>query len=62
MTTNNNYFIIILIIIYILYNYLQNMEFNGPCLQHCYKKYNIFLLIGIFLIGYYVCKKRLIDV
>ena len=50
--------IVIIIIISYFINYYQN--YQGPCLSHCYKKYNIIILIGVFLLGYYLCYKKLI--
>ena len=59
MTINNNIRIIGMIII--IFYVLKNVKYiQGPCLHHCYKKYNILLLICIFLIGYYVCKYKLV--
>ena len=59
MSINNLIYIIIIIITITIFK--NNELFQGPCLQHCYNKYSLILLIGIFLFGYYVCKNKLID-
>ena len=51
---NNMLFNVILIII--IYKIINYNNYNGPCLDHCYKKYNNLYIIGILVLGYVIGK------
>jgi hypothetical protein len=52
--------ICLMMIIAIGFILISNMnQINGPCLEHCYKKYNIFIIVFAFLFGYFMNGKKL---
>jgi hypothetical protein len=43
-------------IVMLIYYFTTQYNINGPCLAHCYKKYNVIQIFGFIIFGYLIGK------